>query len=137
VRTGAAPEFGVTAAELDLFSGGCAAGGWLPRSAGVVVARVPGGGASGCVSIAAPGRCDGGRLIGAGNGRGGGCDREGGAPGTSAGGRGGELPKIESNWASAGPPTAAPISAAAKMINRRLVMNRLCENRGIAPRRPG
>ena len=83
----------------------------MPRNgaaAGGGALAVPGGGASGCASIEpAPGRCDGGRFIGAGSGSLGGKSRLDGklrccgrCSGTSAGGLGGA--KIDPNCARTG-----------------------------------
>jgi hypothetical protein len=92
----------------------------VPRSgaAGAAggAAKPPGGGASGWLWIGpAPGRCAGGRFIGAGNGSTGARSRlvgkfgEDGPPlGTSAGGRGGL--KIDPNWARAGAKVAKAAS---------------------------
>ena len=97
-------------------------GGWAAGGA----AKPPGGGGSGCDWMPpAPGRFDGGKLMGAGSGCGGGvsrapgggccgccCGRDAGAFGTSAGGRGGPSPpKIEPNWANAGCATSSVATA--------------------------
>jgi hypothetical protein len=86
---------------------------------------MPGGGGKGCDwMVPPPGRLEGGRLIGAGSGCGGGSSAcgfeppDGGALGTSAGGRGGSSRKIEPNCAEAG----VAISSAAiagRQIDRR------------------
>ena len=95
----------------------------------------------------APGRLDGGRLIGAGNGCAGGTSERGvgGASGTSAGGRGGGARKIESNCADAGSVTSAG-AASARTIEQAVRKSRAIEpgcfkprvgNKGPAPGGPG
>src|SRR5579862_1223492 len=95
----------------------------------------PGGGASGCDWMApAPGRLEGGRLIGAGSGCAGGASLRGagGALGTLAGGRGGSSRNIRSNCASAGVATSA-VAASALTSEQTMRVRRAIEPGCFAP----